>query len=142
MIKQLDLENLDLDSYMEIVGDLAKINTDDIDSELASFTVVYSYYHGLLVRAKRLLDGKINSVELLSSTFKNDQRSNAKMTVEALKDLAATQPFIVEAIEEASKYGEIYGYIKAICSTLEHKKDMVIQISANKRSETKLYNTN
>jgi len=46
----------------------------------------------------------------------------------------------VDLYNLVSKNEEIYGLMKGICSTLDHKKDMLVQLSANKRQEIKLHN--
>lgn len=134
-----NIEEFNIDRYETLIHELSQINVNILDSELQTHTTFYAYYHGILVRAKRLLDNHIIALEALSSEFKNEKRKGGKVSVEALKDYANCDPQIRELQNEVAKYEEIYGLIKSVCQTLEHKKDMLVQLSANRRSETKLF---
>ena len=142
-IPKLDFTNLtdlDIQQYHEIVADLSKIDRDRIEDELDSFPGIYGYYYGLLARANRLLDASIQTRDSYRSSKKNQLRKQpGKNTVESLNDqLNADDDAKLLDIDVADAQ-EIYSLVKGICSTLEHKKDMLVQLSANKRQEIKLH---
>lgn len=134
-----NIEEFNIDKYEELVVELSKVNPNDIENELVTHTSIYSYYYGILVRAKRLFDDYTIALESQTSTLKVAAREGKKVSVEALKDMAQSNTDIVTMQRNQAKYEEIYGLVKALCQTLEHKKDMLVQLSANKRSETRLY---
>jgi hypothetical protein len=140
-----EVQNLDIDKYLEFNSDLSRIDTNSLPSELAKHTTVYSYYHGLLIWQKRKVDVLGNSALSMYSLIKNNELSDHKLkggkaTATYLEDYVQSNEDYIKIKSDLIYQEEIYGYLKAICSTLEHKKDMLIQLSANLRSETKLYN--
>lgn len=145
-IKPNNLESLDLEKYIEIVEELSKINREDIEDELTQFSAYFSYYYGLQVKAKRNLDKAVFALDNYRSGVKTDIRktttrldSGSKLTVEALNDMVNSKDDVKDLNSEVSRNEEIYGLMKGICLTLEHKKDMLVQLSANKRQEIKLH---
>lgn len=140
-----EVKNLDIDKYLEIHNKLASIDKDYLPAELARHTTVYSYYHGLLIWQKRTIDLMSNNNQAMYSLIKNNELTNnkskgAKATASYLEDFVQSNEEYIKLKSQLIYQEEIYGYLKAICSMLEHKKDMLIQLSANLRSETKLYN--
>jgi chromosome segregation ATPase len=145
-IRANNLDSLDLEKYIEIVEDLSKINRESIEDELTQFAAYFSYYYGLQVKAKRNLDNSIFALDNYRSGVKTDIRktttrldSGSKLTVEALNDMVNSKEDVKSLNSEVSRAEEIYGLMKGICLTLEHKKDMLVQLSANKRQEIKLH---
>lgn len=145
-IKPNTLDSLDLEKYLEVVEELSKINREGIEDELTQFAAYYSYYYGLQVKAKRMFDNSLFALDTYRSGTKNDIRKStsrldngSKLTVEALNDMVNSKDDVKTLHNDVSKHEEIYGLMKGICSTLEHKKDMLVQLSANKRQEIKLH---
>jgi hypothetical protein len=134
-----DLDNLTLETYLDIVQGISKIQSDHVVLELEGFPSEYSYYYGLMVRSKKSLDQAVNALENYRSCYKNESRKAGKKTVEALNDEVNCQPDCVELTKEVVRRDEIHGLMKGICNTLSYKKDMLVQLSANKREEAKIY---
>lgn len=138
-IKATNLESLTLEQYHDVVAELAAIDRNRIEDELEHFPAYFSYYYGLMVRSKKNVDQAIIALESYRSTFKNEIRKAGKKTVDALNDEVSSLQEVQELNNVVSKNEEIYGLMKGICSTLDHKKDMLVQLSANKRQEIKLH---
>lgn len=142
-VPKLDFTNLielDIQQYHEIVLELSKIDRERIEDELDVFPGVYGYYYGLLARANRLLDGSTLARDSFRSAKKNELRKQpGKHTVESLNDQLNADLDAKQLDIEVADIQEIYSLVKGICSTLEHKKDMLVQLSANKRQEIKLH---
>lgn len=135
-----NLLDLDIQQYHEIVADLSKIDRERIEDELDTLSGIYGYYYGLMVRANRLLDGAIQARDSYRSSRKNELRKlPSKNTVESLNDQLNADSDAKQLDIEVADIEEIYGLVKGICSTLENKKDMLVQLSANKRQEIKLH---
>ena len=135
------LEDFTWDNYKDISDALMEYNEHQIDDEMMRQASVYSYYHGLMCAAKK----KMNECNLNITHFASDLRkttkasSTVKLTAKDLDDIVYsdnTYSALQNSTDEASfKYELLKGLVRA----LEHKKDMIIQVSANKREETKLY---
>ena len=144
-LPKTEVDYLSIDKYLTIQKQLSVIDKTDLPNELATHTTVYSYYHGLMVWQKSKLDRIAMNAQTAYSTIKNsellDNKSKgAKATATYLEDYVQSNKDYIELKEKVILQEEIYGYLKGICLMLEQKKDMLIQLSANLRSETKLYN--
>lgn len=148
MTKATDLllayENLNWEVYVNLSEDLTKINTLSIDDELARQATVFSYYAGLYEHAKR--DSEIIEIEL------DEERAAARIRAQSECEAAGKRPTanILDSYVNSdadcsalsrkltdSKYR--LGLLKSLMSSLSHKKDMLVQISANQRSEKGIY---
>lgn len=136
-----DLDSFDFEKYQDLTLQISRVDKHDIDSEMVGFPQAYSYYYGLLVKAKSKVDVAKLNLEEHRAFFKSVTKANStgKMTVETLENLVNKDDTTKELNRIVLQADEIYGLVKAICNTLEHKKDMLVQLSANKRQETKLY---
>jgi len=135
---------LDLDQYNEIAESLHKYSKSNLEDELMHHSILYAHYHGLLVYVKRILDRMTVAFEQYCGKTKNDEllrnkSSGSKATATYLEDYIKTQPEYIELRYNLIDVEEVYGWLKALCFSLEHKKDMLVQLSANQRSETKMY---
>lgn len=135
---------LDLESFNKLSNLLCHIDKDMVEKELASHPTIYTYYHGMLVKIKYIVDKLSSDFEIFCSQTSNEEmmsskNSGNKATAKYLEDFVKSHPSYQKMRTEVLALEEVYGYIKALCVGLEHKKDMIVQLSANKRSETKLY---
>jgi len=85
-----------------------------------------------------------NLLHFYSSVRKDESDSNrskgGKATAAYLDDFVNSNPEYLEFKNKIQEEEQIYLLLKSVCTMLDHKKDMLIQLSANLRSETKLYN--
>ena len=138
-IKLNDLDSLTIEKYQEVVEDVSKVNEGNLEDELTSFPAYYSYYYGLTVASKYRSSRAQARYEEHKSKFLNEARSKSKLSVAQCEDLSNANEDLQTHRKEVDSKELIYAYMKGICNTLEHKKDMLVQLSANKRQETKLY---
>lgn len=139
LIKPINLSNFTEEEHIELVGILSKINKSHLDDELVNHSAVYGYYHSLMISAKKKLDTAKTVFELYASQFKTDKRKEKKYAVAELDDLTASQMDYQLYFTDLVNAEEVYSRVKAICQMLEHKKDMLVQLSANQRAEAKIY---
>lgn len=133
-------EKITLESYIEICQDLSKIDKENIEEELCNFPATYSYYYGYMTRAKKQLDYYTVELEQLKAAIRLRAREKAvKLTVALGDDIINNSDEVREVNSKILSQEEVYGLLKGICNTLEHKKDMLVQISANRRQEIKLH---
>jgi hypothetical protein len=135
------LEDLTWENYVDIADSVTQFDKHAIDDELTRQASVYSYYQGLLSVSKNKLDqANLELTKFTAQTRKEKKSSTmAKQTAKDLDDFVeSTTEFAVytERINEASFK---YTLLKGLVSSLEHKKDMLVQLSSNRRAETNLY---
>ena len=136
------LTNFNWENYKEISDALTKVNQNQIETEMANQASVYSYYHGLMASAKHELDDLRSDVTTLSAKLRAGHRSasSVKLTAQNLDDLVFSDEAYDTAQKELNEASFRYEVLKGLCRALEHKKDMLVQMSSNRRAETKLYN--
>ena len=61
------------------------------------------------------------------------------MTAKDLDDMVFVDAEYVQAVEKVTEANHRYLMVKGMVSTMEHKKDVLVQLSANGRTETRLY---
>jgi hypothetical protein len=144
MAKIIKLEGdieITLEIYNEICSELLSIgNRTNVSDELSEIPAQFSYYHGIMIRSKRLLDNAVDAFEQYKAGARTEKRKEGKLTAVAGEDFVNSLASTSVLNKEIQNRQEIYGYAKGICSSLEMKKDMLVQLSANNRMETKLYN--
>lgn len=140
LLKENEIQDLDWDKYQQMTGVLTRINRADLDSEMEELPAIYSYYHGLMIRSKSLYDEATNALEETAAEIRHEQRkSGVKITAIAGEDLVKCHPDVKDLNTLLTQRKEVYSLLKSLCDALNIKKDMLVQLSANQRQETKLY---
>jgi hypothetical protein len=136
------LSDFTWDNYKDITEELTRVNLVDLDGEMARQATIYSYYYGLMSAAKsdanKLESDLHRLMGVLRSGFKAS--SSTKLTAKDLDDLVLSSPEYDKASSEVRELNFKYEILKGLTRALEHKKDMLVQLSSNRRAETKLYN--
>ena len=135
------LEDLTWENYVDIADGITQYDKHAIDDEMTKQASIYSYYQGLLsIAKKRLDDANLDLTTYTAQTRK--ERKEGSMAKQTAKDLDD----FVESSDEYKLYnGKVneaqfkYTLLKGLVSSLEHKKDMLVQLSSNRRAETNLY---
>jgi len=66
--------------------------------------------------------------------------SDKKVTDKNLEAIVSADPEIFALKQDYNNLTTRYSLLKSLVTALDHKKDMLIQLSSNQRAETKLYN--
>tara|TARA_R100001440_G_C2447949_1_gene107578 strand:+ start:130 stop:552 length:423 start_codon:yes stop_codon:yes gene_type:complete len=138
----LDPNNITQDIYQNIIKGMGQVAQDpnEVADQLRKISALYGYYYGIMIKAKRLLDNAEAALENYKSSARTEKRSEGvKLTAVAAEDYVQSLELTGELNNEVLRLKEGYGYAKGICSTLDMKKDMLVQLSANSRQESKLY---
>jgi len=135
-------EDLTWENYVDIADAVTQFDKHEIDAELARQASVYSYYQGLLSMSKKNLDEANLTLTTYMAQTRKDKKTRSypkKLTAKDLDDY-------VESSDEYSMYSKEvtdasfkYTLLKGLVSALDHKKDMLVQLSSNRRAETNLY---
>ena len=135
------LEDLTWENYVDIADAVTQFDKHEIDTEMTRQASVYSYYQGLLSVAKRNLD----KANLDLTTYTAQTRKMKKDTTATKQTAKDLDDFVESTLDYATYSRDVndasfkYTLLKGLVSSLEHKKDMLVQLSSNRRAETNLY---
>ncbi len=136
------LSNFSWDNYKQISEAISEINQNEMEREMAHQPSMYSYYHGLMASAKHEHNDLQTDVNALTAKLRAGHKnaSSVKLTAKDLDDLVMSDEAYITASKDLNEASFRYEILKGLCRALEHKKDMIVQMSSNRRAETKLYN--
>jgi hypothetical protein len=135
------LDNFTWENYHIISDNVLKFDDVSVDSELSKQASTYSYYHALMALAKKKLsDAETDHGQYMATLRKNVRNENtSKLTAKDLDDAVLADETNKEHLNLINELSFRYELLKGLVRALEQKKDMLQQVSANKREETKLY---
>lgn len=135
------LEDLTWENYVDIADGITQYDKNNIDDEMTRQASIYSYYQGLLsIAKKRLDDSNLDLTTYTAQTRKERKESSlAKQTSKDLDDFVESSSEFALHNTKVNAAQFKYTLLKGLVSSLEHKKDMLVQLSSNRRSETNLY---
>lgn len=130
--------------YLKITKDYMGFDESGIDEALLKHTAVYAFFGAVLAHAKRVVNREENDYEYEEAKVREERReelksSGQRATDRALDAFVKTVPSLRDAQSKVQDASHRYNLAKNIVSSLEHQKDMLVQISANKRAEVKLH---
>jgi hypothetical protein len=136
-------DHLSLDRYRVLQVDALSFDDNNIDEEMSKQAERYAHFHALLAVGKRKLDYATNNLESLKARLANELRdSKGKVTAVALENYLNAHPEVLQMQSEYIETEFRYSLLKGLVKALDQRKDMLIQSSANKREETRLYTKN
>ena len=135
------LDDFTWENYKDISDALVKFDEFSIDNEMLRQASIYSYYYGLMGAAKKQVNDLDADIARLSAKLRSGYKHSAtgKLTAKDLDDLVFADDSYQMALTEVNDATFKYELLKGLVRALEQKKDMLQQVSANKREETKLY---
>jgi len=141
----LAYEDITWEAYVDLTDNLVAINRADMDRELAHQPSLFSYYVGLQAVAKKRLDESNTKLAQAMATTRNrlDQEARGtgkKLPAATLDSLVTGDIMVTDLQHEVDNRVFKYTLMKGLVSALEQKATMLVQLSANGRAETKLYN--
>ena len=135
------LEELTWENYVDVTDAITQFDKFEIDNEMMSQASIYSYYQGMLSLAKRGLDdANLDLTKYMATARKEKKEStSAKQTAKDLDDFVESSEQYALYTKQVNEANFKYTLLKGLVSALEQKKDMLIQLSSNRRAETNLY---
>ena len=135
------------DTYLDITNNYLKIDDSNVEKALMQHTGIYAFFGAVLAYAKRELDRSSNDKEREEATVREARRGELveegkKATDRALDAYVKTVPSVQEKEDKYEACAHRYHLARNIIHSLDHQKDMLVQISANKRAEIKLVGEN
>ena len=135
-------EDLTWENYIEVADAATKFDKHEIDMELSRQASVYSYYQGLLSISKKNLDEANLTLTTYMAQTRKDKKTRSypkKLTAKDLDDYVESSEEYIKYSKEVNDASFKYTLLKGLVSSLDHKKDMLVQLSSNRRAETNLY---
>ena len=130
------------ENFTLIGKELSKIDRENINEELIKHPTLFQQYISLLALSKRQLDELSADLNMITSRIRKEHKRESfpkKMTAKDLDDMVFVDTEYVQAVEKVTEANHRYLMVKGMVSTMEHKKDVLVQLSANGRTETRLY---
>jgi hypothetical protein len=130
-------------TYLDITKKYLRLDESSVDRALLQHTGVYSFFGAVLAHAKMRMDSASTDLERTEARVRETRReellgSGKKATDRALDAYVRTVDEVQAAEDSYKECSHKYHLAKNIMNSLDHQKDMLVQISANKRAETKL----
>lgn len=140
----LTLEEVETSTYKKAISWLSKIDPCEIEEALAQLPAIYGYYAGLLADAKEAISILTLKLEKLEAQVRRKNRidlktKGSKITEKILDAETYLDVDFLELKTDIIKSETKYNLVRNILTTLEYKKDMLIQLSVNARQEKKMF---
>jgi hypothetical protein len=135
------LDDFTWENYKDISDALVNFTDHGVEDEMFRQASIYSYYYGLMSRAKRMLNESSLEITRYAANLRkvSKRESSTKLTAKDLDDIVFGDDYYSELQSSVDEATFKYEMLKGLVRALEQKKDMLQQVSANKREETKLY---
>jgi hypothetical protein len=136
-------EDLDLELYLRLSDALMSIDKFSVNDEMLKHSRLYSYYCGLLEYATAQVKQYEVDVEKYEIDLKNDARdaiiqAGARATVAAVDDYVGRDSTLHNMRKEIEEKRYKQGLLKSLVQSMSHRKDLLVQLSANSRAETRM----
>ena len=135
-------EDLTWENYIEVADAATKFDKHEIDMELSRQASVYSYYQGLLSISKKNLDEANLTLTTYMAQTRKDKKTRSypkKLTAKDLDDYVFSNSTYLELSIVLNETTHKLNLLKSLVYAFIHKKDMLIQLSANGRAEKNIY---
>ena len=131
------------DSYMDITKKYIAISEHTFQEAMSNHPSTFAFFAGVMAYAKKEVDRANLMLETREAELREDRREELfqkgqKATDRALDAYLKTQPELQTLQKGITAKAHKYNLSKNIVSSLDHQKDIIIQLSANKRAEAKL----
>jgi hypothetical protein len=136
-------ENIE-DQYLEISKKYLQIEESDLSKTLITLAATYAFFASVQSYAKKVKDLKALQLEGSEATVMERRREElvaqgVKPTQAALNSYILSVPDLINMRVAVLTAENKYNLSRNLVSALDHQQSMLIQISANKRAETKLH---
>ena len=131
------------ESYMEITNKYISINESNFQDKMVRHPAMFAFFGGVLAYAKKEVERvgylfETREAELREARREELTSSGKKVTDRALDAYLRTVPELQTLKQGVTRKSYKFNLSKNILSSLEHQKDIIIQLSANRRAEAKL----
>ena len=122
------------------LGEATSINPTDIDSELIRMASLYSRFGILAARARSQRDTRKTNLELVEAKLDKLLRDKfaekgEKVTENKIRSELVLQKSYVDAVRELNEANSILSVTETALTSLEMKRDMLVQLNKNSERE-------
>lgn len=138
-------DEFEWEDFVKLSNRINSINQVDLSNELEHQAAVYSYYGGILSNIKRDLDLQENTLNKLeadirSSFYKSYKDEHKTKPTDKMTEAQVLSNDAYQSVKKSIIHLEYkYNLFKGLLHGLDQKKDCLVQLSSNRRAETKLY---
>ena len=136
-------DELDMDLYLKLADSLLSIDKFSVNDEILKHSRIYSYYCGLLEFATKSVKDYEVDMEKHEVDLKNDARdaiiqAGARATFAAVDDYVGRDSTLHTMKKNLEEKRYKQGLLKSLVQSMSHRKDLLVQLSANSRAETRM----
>jgi len=137
------LEKLDFNYYIKLISTYVEVDVNNLTNLITKQSAIYAYFSGVLSEAKKASESAEIKISKKEAEIRTDLRlkntSGKRMTDKSMESIVRLHPLYEKLQQEQVECKYKYQLLKNFVDSLEVKKDMLIQLSANSRAETQLY---
>ena len=131
------------ETYVPLVKKYIEIDESDVNKTMVEHSALFAFFGAVLAHAKRIQDMLSTKLEMNEAKHKELRRvqltgKGQKVTESHLNSYVLVVPELIEMREELLDAQQKYNLAKNITNSMDHQKDMLVQLSANRRAEVKL----
>lgn len=124
---------------------LTTIDRANLEEDMSKTPAQFAYFNGLCSLARRNLEIAKKDRDSEAGNLRRTSKMEAgthgqKLTAKDLDDVVFSDPDMDKLCIDVINSEYKFLVLKGLLSSLEQKSQMLIQLSANQRAETKLYN--
>jgi len=137
----LNIRKLNLDEIADLSKKLLELDLDNVYIHLKDQSYVFFYFS--MAMAKLNKDYEDLLVDLNKIKFetrqKEEETKQKKLTEKYLEAFVDAHPDIIRQQKKVNEYNCQLEIFRGLVKSLEQRRDMVVQMSSNKRAEIKLH---
>jgi hypothetical protein len=129
--------------YLPLVKKYVEIDETEVNKTMLEHSALYAFFGAVLAYAKKVQDMLSTKLDMSEAKHKELRRveltgKGQKVTESHLNTYVLVVPELIDMRAEVIEAQQKYNLAKNILSSMDHQKDMLVQLSANKRAEVKL----
>ena len=135
-------KDMSVEDYFDIVEETTRVDRNNIEDSLVRQSSIYASYTTMACIARADMEKANRELEKFASMTRKQikNETSAKMTAKDLDDALFSHLEYDEHFDRHQEAKQKYEFLKGLVMSLNHKKDMLIQLSSHQREEKKLYN--
>lgn len=135
------IRKLNLDEIADLSKELLKLDLENIYANLKDQSYTFFYFSMAMARLKKDYEDLV--VDLNQLKFKvrkevEEATPQKKLTEKYLESFVEAHPDVVKLYKKINEYDSQLEIFKGLVKALEQRRDMIVQMSSNRRAETKL----
>ena len=132
------------EEYLNLAKNYLTVDEDTMDLAIKRHPSIFAFFGSVLSYAKRESDTLTMNLEILEAKHMELRRAElasqgTKATQGALNAYILTVTELIDLRTDLLEAQHKYNLARNMITSLDHQKDMLVQMSANKRAEVRLH---